>query len=335
MIEQYIPRNRYKFPRGKQRKFIKTCFKQLNYRNKDAAKKLSVSIRSITDWKKEKFLISVDAAQKLSKLSGIKIPSDKKELNKFWYVAKGGVIGGKAVLKKYGHIGGDPTIRKDKWFEWWKKEGRFQDRKIFHRKSIIRPRKSGYLAEFVGIMLGDGGISKNQVVVTLNSETEADYAHYVKNLIERLFGVMPSLIKDRNFLAIDLIVSRMELVDFCRNIGLKTGNKIKQGVDIPDWVKTNQNFMKLCVRGLIDTDGSFFTHKYLSNGKLYGYKKIDFCSYSKPLLNSVFLFLKSLGLRPRIVKDGKKLRIESVDTVKKYMEIIRTSNSKHLNRYRK
>mgnify|MGYP001558369403 FL=1 len=328
-----ILKKRYKFPTGIQRKFINACLEKLDCGNRDIAKRLSVSVRSITDWKREKFSISASAAKTLSILSGIKIPKGAKKIDGFWYVSKGARKGGLASYKKQGETIGNPGLRKQKWREWWEKEGKFQDRGIFRRKPITKPRKDGYLAEFIGIMLGDGGISKSQVTVTLNSETEKEYIIYVRSLMEKLFGVKPSLIKDKNFLAVDLIVSRIKLVDFCRSIGLKIGNKIKQEADIPDWVKSNRKFMELCVRGLIDTDGSIFTHKYISRGRLYQYKKIDFCSYSKPLLNSVFVFLKSLNLKPRIDKGGKKLRIESTDTVKKYMEIIGTSNKKHLMRY--
>lgn len=333
VAESNISKKRYKFSVGAQRKFICTCLEKLNCGNKDIAKRLSVSVRSITDWKREKFSIPVNAAQKLSKISGVKIPKNAKELDEFWYTRKGGIAGAKAVLKKYGHIGGDPEKRKEGWFQWWEKKGKFQKRKFFLRKPIKKPRRSILLAEFIGIMLGDGGITKSQVTITLNRETDHDYVIFVGRMVKKLFGVKPSLIKDKFSLGIDLVVSRVELVDFCRNIGLKVGNKIKQRADIPNWVKANRSFMKPCIRGLIDTDGCFFTHKYVSKGKLYKYKKIDFASSSEPLLKSVFIFLKSLNLRPRMVKDGKKLRIESIDTVKRYVKIMGTNNPKHLNRF--
>jgi hypothetical protein len=334
MTELDISKNRLCFPAGKQRKFIKTCLDKLGYKNNDAAERLSVSIRSITDWKREKFSISASAAKTLSRLSGIKIPRNAKKLDEFWYTSKGGVAGARAVLEKYGHIGGDPEERRKRWREWWKNEGQFKEREIFRRKPVIKPKKDKYLAEFVGIMLGDGGITKSQVTITLNRETDRDYVVFVRKMVKELFGVDPSILKDKFSLAVDIVVSRVDLVDFCRSIGLKIGNKIKQGADIPNWVKTNNNFMKSCIRGLVDTDGCFFTHKYISKGKFYKYKKIDFASCSKPLLNSVFVFLKNIGLRPRIVRDGKKIRIESIDTVRRYLEVIGTSNPKHLMRYK-
>lgn len=335
MAESHISRKRYKFPPGVQGEFIRACIKKSGGGNEVIAKKLSVSVRSITDWKREKFLISMNAARALSKLSGISIPRSGKPIDEFWYVSKGAKKGGIASYKKQGGAIGDPEKRKQRWREWWEHTGKFENREIFNRTLITIPKKDARLAEFVGIMLGDGGMSKSQITITLNRESDADYVRYVSNLIGVLFGIVPSLYNKKGSLGIAVVVSSVNAIVFCQNIGLKTGNKIKQKVDMPDWVKNNRSFMKACIRGLVDTDGSVFTHKYRVDGKSYAYKKIDFSSCSRPLLNSVFVFLKDLGMRPRIEKNGKKLRIESIDTVKEYMKIIGTSNPKHLNRYLK
>ena len=183
-------------------------------------------------------------------------------------------------------------------------------------------------------MLGDGGITNTQISITLNRETDYDYIFYVKNLIKKLFDVEPGLRDDKKSLAKNIVVSRVELVDFCKMIGLKIGNKVKQEVDMPRWIKQNRKFMIACVRGLVDTDGSIFEHKYRVAGKLYRYKKMDFASSSWPLLSSVYVALKKLGLKPRITRDKKKIRLESVEDVKKYFSIIGSSNPKHLKRYK-
>ena len=144
----------------------------------------------------------------------------------------------------------------------------------------------------------------------------------------------PAIYEDKEDSVFDVTISRVELVRYCINdLGLKIGNKVKQQVDVVDWIKQNKKFMIACVRGLIDTDGSVFDHKYRVNGKSYSYKKMDFSSSSRPLLSSVYAFLKNLGLKPRITKDGKKIRLESVEDVKKYFRLIGSHNPKHLNRY--
>lgn len=326
--------DRVKFKNGAQRKFIEDCIQELNVSHAELASLVGVSVRTITDWKREKFLLPEKVVSFLSEKSGVKVFGTKNVLDQFWYAKKGASLGGVAHYKKYGSVGGDEGYRKDQWKKWWVDIGQFQNREMFDRKMITKPRKSERLAEFVGIVIGDGGITNFQVRVTLNRESDAEYVSYVRDLIEDLFGVTPTLINDKKSLGIDVTVSRRDLVDFCSGIGLKIGHKIKQGLDVPVWVKANKKFMTACVRGLVDTDGSVFDHRYKVNGKMYSYKKIDFSSCSPPLLNSVFEFLKDCELRPRIVKNGKKLRIESEDTVRGYMEIVGTSNFKHLKRYR-
>lgn len=238
-------------------------------------------------------------------------------------------------MKKYGHVGGDPEKRKAAWRKWWQEKGRFQNHSILQVRPIREPEFSVNLAEMVGILLGDGGISKYQVVVTLNAVTDKEFIVYVAKLFKKLFGVAASIHQVRGTLAMNIVVSRTNLVKFCvEKLGLKIGNKVRQQVDIPDWIKGNKKFEIACVRGLVDTDGSIFTHRYKSNGKYYSYKKFDYTSVSRPLLRSAYEILKSNGLHPRPYR-GKSLRIDSIADMKKYFEIFGTSNPKHLKRYLK
>lgn len=190
------------------------------------------------------------------------------------------------------------------------------------------------MAEFVGIVLGDGGISDKQVTITLNSRDDKEYSTFVIRLIKNLFGVKPSLYHDSKYLAMDIVVSRTKLVKFCtERLGLKKGNKIKQQIDIPDWIKKNKKFSIVCLRGLIDTDGSVFVHRYRVKEKWYSYKKLSFTSYSKPLRRSVYEIMKSNGLNPRLSKN-RDVRLDSVEDIKKFFDIIGSSNPKHLKRYK-
>ena len=110
------------------------------------------------------------------------------------------------------------------------------------------------------------------------------------------------------------------------------GNKIKQNIDIPRWVKRSRTFSIACLRGLVDTDGCVFVHKYKVNGKTYGYKKLVFTSYSKPLLCSVSKVLKNIGLTPRL-SGMRDIRIDSVENVKRYFDLVGTHNHKLLKKY--
>lgn len=325
---------RVMFKKGAQKSFISKSKNELNLGWGDIATMLSISTGTLVDWRKEKFNMSFDALKILCKKTKLEMPKNIKIQAPFWYVNKGARKGGLAKFKKYGCVG-DPEKRKEKWQEWWERDGGQSSSILYKRIAIRRPRKSTQLAEFVGIILGDGGISKRQVTITLHRITDKDYSQYVRKLIEKLFNVIPGEYCDRKGLADNIVVSRSDLVDFCSdNLGLKIGNKIKQQVDIPNWIKENKKFQIACVRGLVDTDGSVWNHAYVSRGKMYNYKKLGFTSLSRPLLHSVFSILKNNGLNPRMYKE-KEIRLDSVESMKGYFMIFGSSNPKHLNRYEK
>lgn len=327
---------RVSFSKGKQKEFMERVLSQLSV--KEAAKACRLSERTIRDWRREKFLIDLRALRKLCRKTKIPFPKNIEIREPYWYTRYGSPAGGLAVLKKYGRIGGDPEYRKRKWYEWWEREGKYKQHPIINACLPIKePRKSEALAEFVGIVLGDGGISKSQISISFNSEDEREYGKFVKSLITRLFDVYVGTCYDKEYLSFDLLISRTKLIQFCtEKLGLKRGNKVKQQVDIPEWIKQNQSYLIACVRGLMDTDGCVFTHRYKVNGKLYSYKKLAFKNSSYPLIKSVYDFLRNTALHhPRISKDLKEVRIESKEDVQKYFQLIGFHNPKHLKRYRK
>lgn len=329
--------SRIKFKKsGDQRKFILNAKNKLDLNYEQFSQKLGICSRTLRDWEKEKFNMPLSAMSFICKKLNIEFPKGIKIIDKYWYVAKGAKKGGMATFKKYGVIGGSQEIRKEKWREWWGREGKFKENIVIgKRKTIKKPKKSKDLAEFVGIMLGDGGISKMQIAITLHRITDRKYNFFIRKLIKKLFSVIPGKYCKLNSLADSIVVSRAELVDFCVNsLGLKIGNKVKQQVDIPLWIRKNKNFEIACVRGLVDTDGSVFTHRYKSKGKYYSYKKLSFTSLSKPIILSVYDILRKNGLNPRICRH-KDVRLDSRTDMEKYFRIFGSSNHKHLKRYEK
>ena len=320
------------FPKGAQKKFINTILSKVSV--KEAAELCNLSERTIRDWRREKFLMDLDALRKICKEIGIRLPSNIELRDDYWYVAHGSSAGGTAVLKKYGRIGGDPEYRKKKWYEWWEREGKYKKHPIINIvKPIRKPPFSGELAEFVGIVLGDGGITQRQITITFHSKDEKEYSEFVTNLIKSLFDVPVGIYYDKKYFALDLNISRSELVRFCiEKLGLKQGNKIKQQVDIPDWIKQNKLYSIACLRGLIDTDGCVFIHRYKVNGKWYSYKKLAFTNYSKPLQESVFNILENIGLNPRLAQ-GRDVRLDGIEDMQKYFQLVGFNNTRHLKRY--
>lgn len=335
MAEQ-LKSKRVEFKFGKQKEFIEQSKKELNLTWQDLAEVSKTSTRNLNDWKNEKNSMSLFAVENICKKRRCKMPENIVVKDAYWYVEKAGIAGGKAVYTKYGIIGGNQDIRKEKWSEWWEKEGKFHPNDILKPLSFKKPKFSKELAEFVGIVLGDGGITNYQIKITLHSTDDFEYSCFVEKLIEKLFGIIPSKKKRHDCNVLNIVLSRIELIKFLvKNIGLKTGNKVAQQVDISQWIMKNKNFSVACLRGLIDTDGCVIIHRYKSRGKSYLYKKISFTNRSLALISSARKILNELEIKNRITKNNYEIRIEARRDVEKYFNVVGSHNSKHLLRYSK
>lgn len=319
--------------KGEQEKFILKAKNKLDFNNEEIAKFLDVCSRTVSSWQREKFLITLRAVKQICGRLKISLPKSIKIREPFWYVGKGAKKGGLARYKKYGSMG--HLIKREKnWREWWEKDGQFKDLPILQAKLFNKPAYSTDLAEFVGIVLGDGGISERQITITLHRITDKKYFNFVKKLTKKLFNINTGIYKSPKFLADNLVISRTGLVKYCvDSLGLKMGNKIKNQADIPEWVKKNKKYAIACVRGLVDTDGSVYDHKYMSGGKQYSYKKMSFTSLSKPLLNSVYKIMRENNLNPGLHRE-KEIKLENRVDVAKYFSIFGSHNPKHLKRYK-
>ena len=324
---------RVEFPEGKQGKFILFIQTKLNIGVDELAHIAGVCPRTMRDWRREKFSISHESLKILCRKANVSIPKSIKIKDPFWYVNLGAKTGWIALIDKYGKIPVSETYRKKKWYEWWEKEGKFKKHPIINVcKTFNKPKSSEKLAEFFGIMMGDGGMSKGQICITLHHKDDLEFSNYVTKLITMLFKVTPSVINIAKHSVNRILVSRSGLVKYLNSLGLVIGNKIKQKIDIPDWIKKDKIYLKACIRGLVDTDGCIIQHRYKVNGKQYSYKKVAFTTMSSPLRESVFKALKSWNFNPRI-SQNRDVRLESKRDIKMYFKTIGSHNPKHLKKY--
>lgn len=333
MAEMLYPK-RVIFLKGKQRKFLLEAIQKINISWALLAEKANFNRRTLNDWRREQYSMSLDGVKKICIITGLKMPADIRIKNSFWYVYKGAKLGAMTTLKKYGRIGGDPNYRKQKWYEWWNKKGQYQ--KIGCIKGPLPIKTPGFsknLAEFTGIVLGDGGISNSQIVVSTNSVTDRQYGHFVKRLIRKIFEVEPAVYYRKNQSLMNIVVSRKKLVEFCnKKLGLKIGNKLKQGLDIPYWIKNNPEFEKACIRGLMDTDGCIFNECHKIKNKLYNYKRLNIVSASPELRKSIYDILDKFNLFPKI-RNNRCVQVENKEKIIEYFRIIGTNNFKHKKRF--
>ncbi len=206
-----------------------------------------------------------------------------------------------------------------------------------HRKLANLPNDSVELAEFFGIMIGDGGINNPwQAKISLNSETDLAYSKYISKLTKKLFEIDPTFIKRRGENTIIISLSSTSIVDFLIEKGLIRGNKLKAGLKIPQWILDNDEFKRACLRGLIDTDGCLYIHVHKSKwDKVYKNIGLNFSSYSEDLISQVSEILFEYGIVPHISKRGTDIYLYKASAVKKYLEVVGTSNDRIISIYNK
>lgn len=328
---------RVEFSKNNQNKFLEDTRNNLNITWPFLSEELRVSKRTLFDWRREKYKISESAFKKCLELTKekVKVP-EYKLLPDFWSIPKAAKRGGLITALKYGGPG-TPEGRK--------KGGQIsQERRRLHpelyphcniRRIISEPGESVELAEFFGIMLGDGGINKirTQAIITLHKEDSREYISIVSGMIKNLFSIEPAIYyyeKGHRKNIANITVSSNSFVDFLIKKGLKRGHKVKQQVDVPDWIKANRNFSIACLRGLVDTDGCMYSHNHRVQGRDYFNIGINFSNKSTPLLKFVYNILTSLDFTPKIFKNGVNLYRKS--EVVRYGKEIQFRNPYYQNR---
>lgn len=318
------------FGPGQQNAFLRKIKNILEINDAELAKMLGVSVKSLANWRKEKYYMSLEAVTALCDRAKIRLPKEIKIIDKYWYARVGGKIGGKITYSRYGQVGGDSWYRKEKWLEWWKKEGKYRKNSVTSPLPIKTPPKSPLLAEFAGIMLGDGGITKRQATITLHKEDDIDFAEYVKDIISELFKIIPKLYLRNKKGVIDIVISRSELIKYLNGIGLPIGNKVVNQVDVPDWIKKSKNLRLSCLRGLFDTDGSIYIDKHKLKGKIYLNCGMVFTNRSLPLLSYFKKQLEMLGFNP--TQSGYSIFLRREQQIISYFKKVGSKNPKHRNK---
>src|SRR3989344_4905917 len=168
--------------------------------------------------------------------------------------------------------------------------------------------KNEELAEFFGILLGDGKLNKSSNCITIvGSLEEVDYYNsYVIPIIRSLFEVKPKLRyrRDRNAIYIDFNSKRV--MDYLTNsIGLVRGSKVN--AHVPSLIKND-------------------------------YPRIQFCFSDTPFAHEVKGLLEEVGFNFGMWKDPRfngllVYQISGSDNLEKWMKTIGSSNPVQKTKY--
>ncbi|QQG38894.1 MAG: hypothetical protein HYS32_00300 [Candidatus Woesearchaeota archaeon] len=211
------------------------------------------------------------------------------------------------------------------------KKGWFIDTK----PSILVNKPSVELAEFIGIMLGDGNLTKAkagnyQIRIVGHIENGKEHLSYhVAPLAKRLFGITFGIYEKREENKLYLSKGSKHLFYTLIKFGLMYGNKKSNNVKIPKWIFKDKNYLKACVRGLVDTDGCVCP----ITGRDYTY--VWFKSSIPNLRKSFSKAMDVLGYK--IAKwsgpENTQTFIGSKEIIKKYYKEIGFNNPYHERRF--
>jgi intein/homing endonuclease len=206
-------------------------------------------------------------------------------------------------------------------------------------KSIHVPPHSAELAEIVGIILGDGNLyryikskTKRAYVVRIAGHVVEDREYledYVAPLLEKLFHVSVKKIYVVHHNELFLAVYRKELVDFFEAMGLMVGKKKILGASIPAWILENDGYLRACIRGLIDTDGSI----HRMSKRDFKLLRIEFTSYYPQLMADMREGLIKLGFHPSKVICKKHFFLSRQSEIARYLKEVGFANKKHQQRF--
>ena len=194
--------------------------------------------------------------------------------------------------------------------------------------AVITPRNyDNNLAEFFGILLGDGSTTEYFTRVYLNRVADKPYASFVTNLAKQLFPNIPVRRREKvDNGTIEIQISVRGVGDYLRKTGFNPKTR-----KVPVWITKNQEFSISTMRGLFDTEGSVGIKFFHGKKGNYFYKQLTVTNTNKNILNFLRKTLSSLGFHPTRTRN-KNIYISNRKDIYKYMNIVGSHNPKLIKR---
>lgn len=297
----------------------------------EVAEVVNISTRTLTSWKQGRYTMPKEHFEKLMALA--KVDSkllNPETLNQWWSNSDAGKKGASVRFAKHGHLGSHASRQLGGRNSYLSRRSNLND--IFTPKDIFEPVENKQLAEFMGVLIGDGGVTKYQVSIACNAKDDSEYVIYVASLVRQLFGMEPSILQRKSLNCTLVVASSVKLVDYLKGLGIFEGDKLRQSLDIPAWILRDRGLAIACLRGIFDTDGCVFLERHKIKSKYYSYPRLSFVSMSANLRESIYKVLADLEFTPK-VRNNRSVNLEKLLDIQGYFKVVGTSNPKHLDRW--
>ena len=195
----------------------------------------------------------------------------------------------------------------------------------YTEKKIIKPKLNSEFCEILGVINGDGHISKeNPQICIVGHHLEKQYYTYLIDLFERNFQLKFSLYLNESTFKIRSYSKNMVLY-LVKEYNLPQGNKMGK-LRIPLVIFKKKKWLRSYLRGLFDTDGCFHVRREKD-------PMIVITSADPRYLGEVRSALESLGFV--VSKGDQRIFLYHKRDIFRFFDEIKPANAKHLEKYHK
>jgi intein/homing endonuclease len=136
-------------------------------------------------------------------------------------------------------------------FRLWRKD---------HPVAYAKLPHDGDLAEYIGVVLGDGNIEKfprtERITITGDAKKMGFVMRY-EMLTKKLFNKKPTISKAKSSNGVRVSLYQRFI---SKRLGIPTGDKTNLAYKLPTWIRANKGFLVRFLRGLFEAEGSFCIH---------------------------------------------------------------------------
>lgn len=183
------------------------------------------------------------------------------------------------------------------------------------RKFSPSLKKNSDLAEYIGVVLGDGNITKfprtEGIIISANSNNSGFIRRYA-HLTRKIFGKQPALsrVPGKNNVRI-----RLYQKGISERLGVPAGGRKDLTIAIPRWIWDSKRHIIRLLRGLFEAEGSLSIHP-----PTYTYN-LSFSNKNVSLLQTVGRGLQLLGYHPEYRSTA--VRIRKKKEVEKFLKQVK------------
>lgn len=188
------------------------------------------------------------------------------------------------------------------WRDKMKKEGKIKSK-------YLALKKDGDLAELIGVVLGDGHISKfprsEELTIFSNSNNKGFIKRYSR-FVEKIFDKTPYVAKTSWSNCVRI---RIYQKNISSRIGIPFSPRKDKKISVPRWILKSNNYTKRYLRGLYEAEGCYCVHLPTSTYKFL------FCNKNISMMNNVFRLMRGLGFHPHWTKTNDMIQISRKEEV--------------------